>query len=367
MRASEGTESAAVRVEDELRRLAPDAPERGALADRFSRAATDLRISLTDKCNLRCTYCMPAEGMNWMPKDSLLTAEEVSRLVRIAVEDFGVTDLRLTGGEPLIRPDLEDIIGRIRHAHPQLPIAITTNGIGLDRRAAGLRAAGLTRINVSLDTIDATTYAALARRDRLGQVLAGIDAAFAAGLSPVKINAVLMQGVNDDQAPDLLEFCLQRDLQLRFIEQMPLDGEHGWTRTSMVTAQQIRASLETQFTLRPAQEPRAGSPAELYRVIDPVTGAQRGQVGVIASVTEPFCAACTRTRITAEGKVRSCLFSHVEFDLAALLRAGRTDAQIAQAWRQAMWLKPRAHGMDHTGLDAADYVQPDRSMSAIGG
>ncbi|GAA4284226.1 GTP 3',8-cyclase MoaA [Brevibacterium daeguense] len=359
-------ESVARAVQKELGNRAAKAPRSGPLLDQFGRVGEDLRISLTDKCNLRCTYCMPAEGMPWMPQDSLLTPAEVLRLVTIAVRDLGIRELRLTGGEPLIRPDLEVIIGLLREHHPQLPISITTNGIGLDRRAAKLAAAGLTRINISLDTIDADTYAALARRNRLQQVLDGITAAQAVGLSPVKINAVLMRGVNDDQAPDLLEFALQHGLELRFIEQMPLDGAHGWTRTNMVTAAEIREALSTRFRLRPDEEPRNGAPAERYIVESPA-GERLGRVGVIASVTEPFCAACTRTRITAEGKVRSCLFSHEEFDLGALLRSSATDEEIGQAWRQAMWLKPKAHGMGHPGLDSEDYVQPKRSMSAIGG
>ncbi|WP_344336440.1 GTP 3',8-cyclase MoaA [Brevibacterium salitolerans] len=384
---------AADRTRAELGRRAASAPTAPGLHDRFGRRGTDLRISLTDKCNLRCTYCMPAEGMDWMPQSSLLTAEEVIRLVDIAVDVHGVRDLRLTGGEPLIRPDLESLIAGVRARHPELPIALTTNGIGLTRRAQALRDAGLTRINVSLDTIDADTFAAMARRNRLADVLAGVEAALAAGLHPVKINAVLMRGVNDDQAPELLAFCLERGLQLRFIEQMPLDGDHGWTREGMVTAAEVRAQLAEHWDLVPDDEPRAGAPAERWRVFargagpgpgtarpagaaepraraaEPGAGTAQplGRVGVIASVTEPFCAACTRTRVTAEGRVRSCLFSHEEFDLAAALRTGASDEEIGRLWQQAMWLKPKAHGMDHVGLDSEDYVQPERSMSAIGG
>jgi cyclic pyranopterin phosphate synthase len=347
---------------------AGDAPTAPGLHDRFGRRGTDLRISLTDKCNLRCSYCMPAEGMDWMPQSSLLTAAEVVRLVDIAVTVHGVRDLRLTGGEPLIRPDLEDIVAGVRAHHPDLPIALTTNGIGLTRRAQTLADAGLTRINVSLDTIDPDTYRRLARRDRLSDVLDGIDAALAAGLHPVKLNAVLMRGVNDDQAPDLLAFALERGVRLRFIEQMPLDGDHGWTRDGMVTAAEVRARLARHWHLAPDQAPRDGAPAELWRVTSRTTPPRDlGTVGVIASVTEPFCAACTRTRITAEGKVRSCLFSHEEFDLAAALRSGESDEAVARLWQQAMWLKPAAHGMDAPGLDSEDYVQPERSMSAIGG
>lgn len=362
----------------ELDSRAHDAPVEPGLLDRHGRLGTDLRISLTDKCNLRCTYCMPADGMDWMPPPSLLTAAEVVRLVDIAVAVHGVRDLRLTGGEPLIRPDLEDIIAGVRAHHPDLPIAITTNGIGLTKRAATLAAAGLTRLNVSLDTIDADTFRRLARRNRLADVLAGIDAALAADLHPVKVNAVLMRGENDDQAPDLLAFALERGLDLRFIEQMPLDGDHGWTREGMVTAREVRDLLSQHWRLVPDDVPRGGAPAELWRVLpldsDADSGADSeadaeplGRVGVIASVTEPFCSACTRTRITADGKVRSCLFSHEEFDLASAMRSGESDDVVARMWQQAMWLKPAAHGMEKPGLDSDDYVQPDRTMSAIGG
>ncbi|MDO5492225.1 MAG: GTP 3',8-cyclase MoaA [Nesterenkonia sp.] len=350
-----------------LARRAAGAPTSGGLVDTFGRLGSDLRISLTDKCNLRCTYCMPAEGMQWMPQSSLLTPAEVRRLVSIAVSDLGVRELRLTGGEPLVRPDLEDIISGVRADHPRLPISITTNAVGLDRRAADLVSAGLDRINVSLDTVDAETYREMARRDRLAPVLRGIDAAWRAGLRPVKVNAVLMRGVNDDQADELLAFCLERGLELRFIEQMPLDGDHGWTRDGMVTAVEIRERIGSRWRLEPDDVPRDGAPAQRWIVRDPDSDVRLGRVGIIASVTEPFCGDCTRTRLTAEGRIRTCLFSHEEFDLLSLLRAGHSDAELAQVWRQATWLKPAAHGMDAPGLGGADYVQPDRSMSAIGG
>lgn len=342
-------------------------PPEGPLVDSFGRAATDLRISLTDKCNLRCTYCMPAEGMDWLPQSSLLTADDVTRLVRIAVNGMGVRELRLTGGEPLIRRDLEEIIASVRAEHPGLPVSMTTNGIGLDRRAAGLKAAGLNRINVSLDTVHAETFRALARRGKLAEVLAGIAGAHEAGLAPIKLNAVLMRGVNEGQALELLEWSLSHDCRLRFIEQMPLDADRGWTRENLVSAAEIRTQLEERYLLAPSAQPRDGAPAETWIVTDPATGGDVGTVGIIASVTEPFCADCRRTRVTAEGKVRSCLFSHEEYDLLELLRSGAADEDIERMWRAAMWIKPKAHGMDHTGLDSGDYVQPERSMSAIGG
>ncbi|MCG2620365.1 GTP 3',8-cyclase MoaA [Arthrobacter sp. I2-34] len=348
----------------------PAPPELPGLPDRFGRTATDLRISLTDKCNLRCTYCMPAGGLDWLAKEQVLTDAEIIRLVRIGVDLLGVRELRLTGGEPLVRAGLVDIIAGVRRNHPDLPVSLTTNGLGLDKQAGALKQAGLTRINVSLDSLHAQTFAQLTRRPFLDRVLTGLDAADDAGLGPVKINAVLMRGINDLEAPRLLDWSLDRGYELRFIEQMPLDADHGWTRDNMVTAAEIRAMLEAGgFELSPDPRRRDGAPAERWQVrrSGAAGTAPAGTVGIIASVTEPFCADCRRTRVTAEGRVRSCLFSHEETDLRALLRGGAADGAVAERWREAMWAKPRAHGMDHTGLGDADYVQPDRTMSAIGG
>lgn len=362
----------------QVRRAGPvpgGAPAGAGLTDRHGRRATDLRLSVIDKCNLRCTYCMPAAGLPWLPAAQLMSPAEITRIVDVGVTELGITELRLTGGEPLVRADLEQIIAGVRTAHPRLPVSMTTNGIGLAARAAGLAAAGLSRINISLDSLDAETFRVLARRDRLAEVLAGAEAAAAAGLVPVKINAVLMRGVNDHEAPELLEWAMERGFALRFIEQMPLDADHGWTREEMVSAAEIRDRLTGRFRLTAHPGARDGAPAQLWEVhplhrADPGDGAGEvplGTVGIIASVTEPFCAQCKRTRITAEGRIRSCLFSHEEADLLSLLRAGATDAQLAEAWRAGMWAKPAAHGMDHPGLDSPDYVQPQRSMSAIGG
>ncbi|MET3935257.1 GTP 3',8-cyclase MoaA [Arthrobacter sp. OAP107] len=353
------------------------------LADRYGRRATDMRLSLTDKCNLRCTYCMPAEGLEWLSKQAVMTGEEIVRIVGIGVDRLGVRELRLTGGEPLVRADLVDIIAALRQAHPDLPISMTTNGVGLDRKAAALKAAGLTRINVSLDSLHEETFAKLTRRPFLDRVLAGVDAAWAAGLGPVKLNAVLMRGINDTESPSLLAWALERGYELRFIEQMPLDADHGWTRRNMITAAEIRELLSADFVLSPDPRARDGAPAERFEVRRRTAGSADsprsdslgsdslgpvlGTVGIIASVTEPFCSDCRRTRITAEGKIMSCLFSREEFDLLGLLRQGASDEQLAERWQDAMWLKPKAHGMDHVGLDAPDFVQPDRSMSAIGG
>jgi GTP 3',8-cyclase len=329
------------------------------LTDRYGRVATDLRVSLTDRCNLRCTYCMPAEGLAWLPKPELLTDDELVRLVTIAVCRLGVTEVRFTGGEPLLRPGLRDLVAATTRLAPRPQVSLTTNGIGLDRLAGPLAAAGLDRINVSLDTLSAERFVQLTHRDRLADVLRGLAAAVDAGLGPVKINTVLMRGVNDDEAVPLLRFALAHGYELRFIEQMPLDAGHVWSRTRMVTAEEILAALVAEFTLLPDPAERGAAPAQTWLVADhPGTP----KVGVIASVTRPFCGACDRTRLTADGQVRSCLFSREETDLRGLLRGGADDAQIAAAWARAMFGKAAGHGID----DPA-FLQPDRPMSAIGG
>ncbi len=354
-------------------------PARG-LMDSFGRRATDLRISLIDKCNLRCTYCMPAEGLPWLKREQLMTVEEIRRLVRIGVGTLGIRELRLTGGEPLVRADLVDIIAGLRADHPDLPIAMTTNAIGLEKKAAALAEAGLTRINVSLDSLHRETFARLTRRDSLEKVLQGVGAAAEAGLTPLKINAVLMRGINDHEAPGLLAWSLKHGYELRFIEQMPLDGEQNWKREGTVSAAETRALLSQRFWLSPSPENRDGAPAERFDVYEKHDGGQAGghdagrpgrhlgRVGVIASVTEPFCADCRRTRITAEGRVMSCLFSQEEFDLMHILRDPQAgDAEVAQRWAEAMWAKPAAHGTDRPGFELESFQRPGRSMSAIGG
>ncbi|HEY2222354.1 GTP 3',8-cyclase MoaA [Actinomycetospora sp.] len=333
------------------------------LVDSFGRVATDLRVSLTDRCNLRCTYCMPAEGLEWMPTEEALTDDEVIRLVRIAVERLGVREIRFTGGEPLLRRGLEDIVAATA-ALPQRPeTSVTTNALGLVKRARGLATAGLDRVNVSLDTLRPERFAEITRRDRLGDVLAGLAAARDAGLTPVKINTVLMPGLNDDEAPDLLAWALAEGFELRIIEQMPLDAGHSWQRDRMVTAEQILGSLREHFALTPDPAERGGAPAERFLVdgyLRPDGGPAR--VGIIASVTRPFCGNCDRTRLTADGQVRTCLFARTENDLRGLLRGDGTDDEVADAWRVAMWGKKAGHGIDDPG-----FLQPDRPMSAIGG
>lgn len=343
------------------------APREGGLLDRFGRVARDLRVSVIDKCNLRCTYCMPAEGLPWMPQQQLMTGEEIARIVRVAVRALGAEELRLTGGEPLVRKDLEDVIARIRADHPDLPIAMTTNAVGLDRRAQALKDAGLTRLNVSLDTLHPETFAELTRRPHLDKVLAGLDAARAAGLGPIKINAVLLRGINDTEMTPLVDWAVTHGYEMRFIEDMPLDGDRSWTETQVVPAREIRAALEEVFDLAPDPRGRGAAPAERWEVRRRGDDTLAGHVGIISSVTEPFCAACTRTRVTADGRIRSCLFSHEETDLLTALRDGASDEGLAQIWRDAMWRKPRAHGSDRVGLARADFIQPERTMSAIGG
>jgi GTP 3',8-cyclase len=335
----------------------PARPADPRLVDSFGRVATDLRISLTDRCNLRCSYCMPAEGLDWMPRDEQLTDDELVRLVTIAVHDLGVRELRFTGGEPLLRRGLEDIIAASAALRPRPDISLTTNGIGLARRAKGLAAAGVNRLNVSMDTIRPDRFATITRRDRLTDVLAGMAAARAAGLDPIKINTVLLRGVNDDETVPLLRFAMAHGFELRFIEQMPLDAQHGWQRTEMVTAGEIMEALRAEFTLTPDPNERGGAPAERW-----VVDGGPAVVGVIASVTRPFCGACDRTRLTADGQIRSCLFARTETDLRGLLRGGASDGEIADTWRVAMWGKLAGHGIDDPG-----FLQPDRPMSAIGG
>jgi cyclic pyranopterin phosphate synthase len=327
------------------------------LADRFGRVATDLRVSLTDRCNLRCHYCMPAEGLEWLPREEVLTDDEVVRLVRIAVEQLGVTEVRFTGGEPLLRKGLVDVIRRTKQLHPVPEVSLTTNALGLRHLAGPLADAGLDRVNVSLDTIRRDTFTEITRRDRLDDVVAGLAAATEAGLTPVKVNAVLLRGVNDGQAAELLGWCLARGYQLRIIEQMPLDAQGGWRRDDMVTADEILASLSAAYTLTPSPRPRGSAPAQEF-VVDggPAT------VGVIASVTRPFCGDCDRVRLTADGQVRNCLFAREESDLRTPLRSGATDDEIAARWVRAMATKRAGHG-----IDDVSFLQPDRPMSAIGG
>ena len=325
--------------------------------DTHGRTATDLRVSLTDRCNLRCNYCMPAEGLDWLPTEETLSDDEVVRLVRIGVEELGIREVRFTGGEPLLRRGLPDIVARTKALTPTPEVSLTTNALGLARTAETLAAAGLDRINASLDTIRADVFAQITRRDRLHDVLAGLEAARRAGITPIKINAVLLRGVNDQHAAELLRWCLEEGFQLRFIEQMPLDAQHDWSREQMITAEEIFASLEGHFSLTPDPAHRGSAPAETFLVDGGPT-----TVGVIASVTRPFCGDCDRVRLTADGQVRNCLFAREESDLRAALRGGAGDQEIADRWRLAMLTKLPGHG-----IDDQLFLQPVRPMSAIGG
>ncbi|ORA17023.1 GTP 3',8-cyclase MoaA [Mycobacterium asiaticum] len=337
------------------------APAQGPLIDTYGRIATDLRVSLTDRCNLRCTYCMPEQGLNWLPGDELLTPEELIRLMRIAVTRLGVTSVRFTGGEPLLVRHLEDVIAGAASLDPRPEISLTTNGVGLARRAAALAAAGLDRVNVSLDSIDPDHFAAITRRNRLDDVLAGLTAASAARLGPVKVNAVLDPATGREDVVELLRYCLGLGYQLRVIEQMPLDAGHQWRRGAGLSADDVLAALRPHFRLRPDPAPRGSAPAELW-LVDTGPNTPSGKFGIIASVSHAFCSACDRTRLTADGQIRSCLFATEETDLRGLLRGGADDHTIEAAWRAAMWGKPAGHGINDAG-----FVQPDRPMSAIGG
>jgi GTP 3',8-cyclase len=330
------------------------------LADAYGRVATDLRVSLTDRCNLRCAYCMPPEGLDWLPGSDVLTDDEIVRLITIGVERLGITTVRLTGGEPLLRKNLELLVADIAVLSPTPEIALTTNGIGLAARADKLAAAGLRRINVSLDTLDPDTFAKISRRRRLPDVLAGITAAREAGLQPVKINTVLLRDINDHEAFELLQWAMAEQVQLRFIEQMPLDPQHGWKRDEMITAAEIKEHLGQHVELVEDPEDaraRGSAPAELFRV-----AGTDYSVGIIASVTQPFCGACDRVRLTADGQIRNCLFARTESDLRTPLRSGASDAELAARWVAAVAGKKPGHG-----INDPSFLQPDRPMSAIGG
>jgi cyclic pyranopterin phosphate synthase len=294
---------------------------------------------------------MPAEGLPWLPSAELLTDDEIVRLVEVAA-GLGVRTVRLTGGEPLIRPGLPGLIARLA---PLVELSLTTNGLGLVRLAPALADAGLRRVNVSLDTLRPDRFLSLTRRDRLHDVVAGMAAAAAAGLTPVKVNTVCMRGVNDDEAADLLDWCLERGYELRFIEQMPLDPQHSWDRAAMVTADEILERLTARHTLTPAE--RGSAPAEVWLVDGGPT-----RVGVVGSVTRPFCGTCDRVRLTADGQLRTCLFAREESDLRSAMRAGATDAELAVRMQAAVRGKKAGHG-----IDDPTFLQPDRPMSAIGG
>jgi cyclic pyranopterin phosphate synthase len=332
------------------------------LVDPFDRRVKDLRISITDRCNFRCAYCMPAEGMQWLPREELLTYEEQARIARVCVERFGFEAIRITGGEPTLRAHLPRLIAML--APLDVDLALTTNGVKLPEMAHDLAAAGLRRINVSLDSLQPDTFAELTRRDDLERVLVGIDAALDAGLDPVKVNSVVIRGVNDDEVGDLAAFGRAKGVGLRFIEFMPLDAEGTWTMDQVVPAREILDRVDAVFPLEPDGEGLTAlddtEPATRYRYRD-----GRGDVGVIPSVTEPFCEHCDRVRVTAEGSFRTCLFALEEFDLRAILRTApdeEIDDRLAEEIERAVGTKWAGHR-----IGQVNFVRPARSMSQIGG
>jgi cyclic pyranopterin phosphate synthase len=323
------------------------------LVDSFGRTVRDLRISVTDRCDFRCTYCMPAEGLQWLPRAEVLTFEEIERVARVCVERFGFDAIRLTGGEPTLRKDIVELVRML--AALGVDLAMTTNGASLDRLAAPLRDAGLRRLNISCDSLRADRFALVTRRDVLPKVLSGVDAAIAAGFDPVKLNAVLMRGVNDDEAVDFARYGREKGVQVRFIEFMPLDAEGGWSRDKVVSADETIAAIDAVFPLEAMNH--AIEPATRYRYVD---GA--GEIGVVPSVTRPFCGDCDRIRLTADGQVRACLFALDEHDVRAVMRSGGTDDDVAAVVARAVGLKWAGHS-----IGQVNFIRPDRSMSQIGG
>jgi GTP 3',8-cyclase len=325
-----------------------------ALVDRFGRRIGDLRISVTDRCNFRCTYCMPEEGMQWVPRSEVLTFEEIERLARIFVERYGVQGIRLTGGEPTVRAHLPVLVRKL--AALGVDLAMTTNGATLRQNAQVLRDAGLRRVNVSLDTLDRERFERITRRDELGNVLDGIAAAKEAGFAPVKINAVIERGVNDDEIVDLATFGREHGVEMRFIEFMPLDATGHWVNDIVVGQDEIVAALDAVYPVEQIPA-RGAAPADRWRYVD-----GGGTVGVIPSVTKPFCGDCDRVRLTADGQFRTCLFATDEFDLKAAMRAGRTDDEVAATIERAVGTKWAGHR-----INQVNFVRPDRTMSQIGG
>jgi len=323
------------------------------LTDTFGRVHRDLRISVTDRCNFRCVYCMPEEGMVWQPRAELLTFEEIDRVARVFVERYGVDSIRLTGGEPTVRAHLPVLVGKL--AALGVDVALTTNGATLGLVAHDLAEAGLRRINVSCDSLRPDRFEALTRRNALAQVLDGIDAAVDAGLSPVKINVVVMRGVNDDEAVDFATFGRERGVVVRFIEFMPLDASGEWTVETVVPGDEIVAAIDAVYPLEPVT--RDSAPAERYRYRD-----GRGEIGVVASVTHAFCATCDRVRLTADGQVRNCLFAVEEFDVRSVLRNGGDDDAVAAVIERAVAAKWRGHA-----INQVHFIRPARSLSQIGG
>ncbi len=332
-----------------------------ALVDAFGRTADDLRVSITDRCNLRCTYCMPAEGMDWLPKDDLLSFEEIRRLVGVLVSE-GVRTVRLTGGEPLVRQDVATLVAMLREVGDaqgvRLDLSLTTNGLTLAAHAQQLVEAGLDRVNVSCDSLQRHRYREMTRRDGLDATLAGLRAADAAGLTPVKLNVVVIRGTNDDELRDFAELARDTGYEVRFIEYMPLDEDGAWRREDVVPSDEVLERIAAVHDLTDARQEPGPEPATTYRFAD---GAP-GSIGVIPSVTAPFCDTCNRIRLTADGAFRTCLFALEETDLRSPLREGATDAEIVALVRDAVAAKWAGHR-----INEPDFTRPGRSMSLIGG
>lgn len=328
----------------------------GTLVDSFGRVHTNLRISVTDRCNIRCFYCMPEEGVQFKPRHEILSFEEIERFVRVAA-GLGVRELRLTGGEPLVRADLTTLVARLAAVPGIDDLAMTTNGMLLPQHAAALKQAGLQRLNISLDAMCEATFERIARRRGLDQVLAGIAEAQRQGFRKIRLNAVAIRGITEHEIVPLARFARQQGLELRFIEFMPLDAEHRWQDDQVLPGDEIRARLEAEFgPLAPAARPDPSQPAVDYRFAD------GSVVGFINPVSEPFCRDCNRLRITAEGQVRNCLFSTVEWDARAVMRGGGSDEQLADLVRTCVGAKKPGHGIDEPG-----FLRPGRAMFQIGG
>ena len=323
------------------------------LVDLFGRVHRDFRISVTDRCNFRCQYCMPEEGLDWLNREELLTFEEIVRVTKILVEEYGIDSVRLTGGEPTLRANLPDLISMLSEL--PIEIALTTNGITLEKNAHILRSAGLKRINISMDSLRAERFEEITLRDDMRKVISGIEASLEAGLSPVKINVVVMRGINDDEIVDFAKFGRDLGVIVRFIEFMPLDADENWSTSSVVTLKEIFSTINSVYPLEEIE--RSNAPASGFRYLD-----NKGEIGIVASVSQKFCATCDRIRITADGQFRNCLFSNEEFNLKEALRSGNTDGEICELLELAVLAKREGHGIGNV-----DFIRPARSMSQIGG
>ncbi|HTT87388.1 MAG TPA: GTP 3',8-cyclase MoaA [Acidimicrobiales bacterium] len=330
-------------------------PTEGPLVDRFGRVHRDLRISITDHCNLRCSYCMPEAGLTFLPRDRLLTFDEIVRLAGVA-HGLGITGLRITGGEPLVRRGVERLVARLSEVGFD-DLALTTNGTALAKMAGTLSRAGLHRVNVSCDSLRPERFARIRRGGNLAVVLDAMDEAERAGLTPLKVNVVLLRGRNDDEVLDFAAFARDSGRIVRFIEFMPLDADGRWERELLVPGREVRERISARWPLEPSPAPSGPAPAQSFRFTD-----GRGEIGLVSSVTEPFCGTCDRLRLTAEGRLRNCLFSDDETTVVDVLRAGGTDEDVAWLFRQAMWAKLPGHGINDPG-----FLRPARSMSMIGG